>query len=497
MLEEDRVAELLVVAGHAETDGDLEARPRSRGRSARRWRRRARPRPARPGPRWRWGAAPTAGGCRRSRASARGRRWRRRPGRRSPGCGYADDGGLRVPALVQDVADRRGAGRQPVRGDAEAEHVEGPLPDRGDHLGGDAVGRRVDREGRRAAGRGSARRGLAGRVARGFGGRSCADHRERADGGAGGAEERQRATGRRGTRGSPSRGQLLEVHRLDDVDAALDQQHAVGGQQPVAGAGREPLERDGVGADGVDVVVGEPGRAGLARRRARRCSGRGRCRRRRCRSAGPSRCGPAPRRRRRSRCPGARQRGLEVGDGDLLAGLEPVDAEGCRARRAARRGAPSARSCARRARRTGRPRAPRRRPGRRTACRPGRRARARRRGCRRGCPSRSCRWRPSRRRRAPCRRGGGGARASTPGGWATAACRRSAAGRGRRLAGRSGRRRAAGRCSGRPGWSCSWVSRPWGRGSADDVALAKCSGRRRRCRARRGRRRCRRRWRGR
>ena len=108
------------------------------------------------------------------------------------------------------------------------------------------------------------------------------------------------ARARTGTRARRAR-QLLERHRLDDVDAALDQQHAVGGQHGVAGARGEALEGDRVGAGGAHAAVGEPGRAGLADAGdaggaadvGPTVAGR--------RSAGPSRCGPG---RRRPACSG-------------------------------------------------------------------------------------------------------------------------------------------------------------------------------------------------
>jgi hypothetical protein len=59
-------------------------------------------------------------------------------------------------------------------------------------------------------------------------------------------------------------GQLLQVHRLDDVDAAFHQQHPVRGQERVPLAGWQALERDRVGTRRVHAPLGEPARARLA-----------------------------------------------------------------------------------------------------------------------------------------------------------------------------------------------------------------------------------------
>ena len=187
----------------------------------------------------------------------------------------------------------------------------------------------------------------------------------------------------------------------------------------------QPLEGDGVGAGGVHAAARRARSPRPRRPRARRSSGRRSVRRRPRRRAGPSRCGPGRRRRRRPGCPGARSVVLEVGDGDLVAGLQLVGA-------------------------TGRPRTssstPRRTIG-SMVCTPSSTylpptpaSAASRPPC--SMPSwETCAKRvdvgadvgahrdhvvgaPSRRRRGPCRRAGAAACARTPGGWATAACRR-------------------------------------------------------------------------
>ena len=54
------------------------------------------------------------------------------------------------------------------------------------------------------------------------------------------------------------RGSVIEVHRFDDVDSRLDQEHAMRGQKRVSSAGWEALERDRVCACQRYLVFGQP-----------------------------------------------------------------------------------------------------------------------------------------------------------------------------------------------------------------------------------------------
>src|SRR6478736_2544613 len=145
VLEEDRVAELLVVPRHAEADGDLEADGDrahdllaggagvlGRGEGGRD--------DAGAGVQHRREVGVVVVERVREDAVGEGRLGGGHPRR------YADRGRLLVAALVEDVAERGGAGGQPVGGDAEAEHVEHALLDARGDVVGDAVVAGVDRE---------------------------------------------------------------------------------------------------------------------------------------------------------------------------------------------------------------------------------------------------------------------------------------------------------------------------------------------------------------
>ena len=256
-----------------------------------RWRRPPRRRRARPGRPTPTGAAPTAGACRRSRARGRASR---SSARRSAPAPSRRGRGPSAGACPPQPATRRctiSAGPVRQRRHRDAEGVEQAL-----------AARRPAGPGRRSARKAAAkaaRRATAvapsvlGATAvtelgsswwvRGDGAvLRCDVVRVRRDAApAGAAASRCAPTMRSGAATNVNRSgararEPLEREHLDDLDAVLDEQDPVDGQARVAVAGRDVLERGGVGADHDAALGGQPLAGALVRARGRRRRGRGR-----------------------------------------------------------------------------------------------------------------------------------------------------------------------------------------------------------------------------
>ncbi len=246
---------------------------------------------------------------------------RRQPGRQP--LGHAHGRGRGVAALAARPGAGRAAGLQRGRGHRDADGVEHALAHAVDHGLGQGVEGRGLGEGAELLGQGRVAHEAAPLWSLGLGLGVAGAQGEGAHRGAGGAEDVHRHEDERELR-PPGRGQALEVERLDDVDARLDQQHPVGRQQRVAAARREPLEGDGVGARGVHPALGQPHGAGLPDPRHARGAPDVR------RALGEARAPAAADQHDVARADGdagALGGGLEVGDGDLVAALAVGEAE--------------------------------------------------------------------------------------------------------------------------------------------------------------------------
>ena len=179
-----------------------------------------------------------------------------RGGRRRQAFGRADDAGLRRAAPGRDGAEHRlvriaRAQALGTPGQAVADHVE----DATDDVAPDRLRQPV------VAAAGGERRELLDRSGSGrFEVRHLGTWQhegERAYRGTGGPDDVERSE-HQDQLGNTGVEQLVQPHRLHDVDAAVDEQHPVHRQQLVTDAGPDLLERDRLAAGEADPVVDAP-----------------------------------------------------------------------------------------------------------------------------------------------------------------------------------------------------------------------------------------------